>query len=181
MRSQHQENTLQCIKAFRGIENLILHCELDEPLSISADLVSAVSVSTGTRTRMALQSVLDSVRPGAALLSVEIAVSPTGITRSYGVDRAGLVDLLLGGEILANLSRLTQLRQLHFTLLDNDAEHDSGWWTAEMVRRLPNSCHATVSVEVCLLTDVWDQWLWNTSDKRNADAAVPVKDGIVGN
>ena len=131
----------------------MLNCELDEPLSISADRVSAVSASTGTRTHMALQSVLDSVRPGATLLSVEMAVSPTGITRSYGVDRAGLVDLLLGGEILANLSRFTQLRQLHFTLLDNDAEHDSGWWTAEMVRRLPNSCHATVSVEVCLLTD----------------------------
>ena len=69
---------------------------------------------------------------------------------SYGVDRAGLLDLLLGGRVQNILSRFPTLRQLHFTLEDNDGEYDSRWWTAEMVRRLPDTCHAAVSVNVIL-------------------------------
>ena len=53
--------------------------------------------------------------------------------------------------MLASLSRFTELRQLHFTLWEDDKDYyDAQWWTAEMVRRLPDSCHAAVSVEVLL-------------------------------
>ncbi|KAI0710623.1 hypothetical protein C8Q76DRAFT_738137, partial [Earliella scabrosa] len=51
---------------------------------------------------------------------------------SYGVDRTGLADLLLGDEMRAILSRFPELRQLHFTLEENDEEYDAQWWTAEM-------------------------------------------------
>ena len=84
---------------------------------------------------------------GGALLSLDVKVWPLS-TSSYGVDRTGLLDLLLGDEMLAILSRFPELRQLHFGLYENDGEHDAGWWTAEMVRRLPDSCHAAVSVKL---------------------------------
>ena len=62
----------------------------------------------------------------------------------------GFVELLLGDEMQAILSRFTELRELHFVLRENDGEYDAQWWTAEMVRRLPDSCHAAVSVQVRL-------------------------------
>ena len=110
--------------------------------------ISAISASS-TRTRT-LRSVLGSVHSGSALLSLEVRLWPLP-RDSYGVNRTGLLDLLLGDEMLAILSRFPELRQLHFTLDENDWEHDAQWWTAEMVRRLPDSCHAAVSVKVRLL------------------------------
>ena len=62
----------------------------------------------------------------------------------------GFVECLLGDEMLAILSRFPGLRQLHFTLDENDGEYDARWWTVKMARRLPDSCHAAVSVEVRL-------------------------------
>ena len=69
---------------------------------------------------------------------------------SHGVDRAGLVDLLVGGEMQGILGQFPELRQLHFTLVDNDSKYDAGWWSSEMIRRLPDSCRAAVSVDVVL-------------------------------
>ena len=86
---------------------------------------------------------------GGALLSLDVVVWSWS-RHSYWVDRTGLLDLLLGDEMLAILSRFTELRQLYFTLWGDDREHDAGWWTAEMAHRLPDSCHAAVSVEVHL-------------------------------
>ena len=97
------------------------------------------------------------MRSGSALLSLTVEVQSRyqGYDRgsSYEVDRTSLLDLPLGDEMLAILSRFPELRQLHFALTENDGEHDAQWWTAEMVRRLPDSCHAAVSVKVILLED----------------------------
>ena len=110
---------------------------------------SAVFASSTRRART-VRSVLGSVRSDGALLSIDVDVWSNGY---YGVDRTGFADLLLGDEMLAILSRFTELRQLHFTLWENYEEYDAGWWTAEMVRRLPDSCHAAVSVKVIPLED----------------------------
>ena len=87
------------------------------------------------------------------MLSLTVEVEPRrqaydGVRWSYGVDRTGLADLLLGDEMRAILSRFPELRQLYFTLEETDGKHDAGWWTAEMVRRLPHSCQSAVSVQV---------------------------------
>ncbi|KAI0683529.1 hypothetical protein C8Q76DRAFT_699197 [Earliella scabrosa] len=115
-------------------------------------------------------AVLSSVR-SSALRSISIRVvlhrmKDDGSGQvSYGVDRAGLLDLLLGGRVQNILSRFPTLRQLHFTFEDNDGEYDSRWWTAEMVRRLPDTCHATVSVNVILrLTGPWSH-MWLTPEQ----------------
>ena len=98
------------------------------------------------------RSVLGSVHSGKALLWLKVHAHVWSFddcgNSSRGVYRAGLADLLFADEMLAILSRFPELRQLHFTLPDNDGEYDAGWWTAEMVRRLPDSCHAALSVKV---------------------------------
>ena len=147
---RHQGNTLQCIKTFRELERLTIHCKLDYPPSdpgIRATPASGADMRT-------LQSMVGSVHSGSVLLSVTMFVWPSDEDSgwSYGVDRAGLLDHLRAG-MRAILSRFTTLRRLHFVLRDNDGEYDTVWWTAEMVRRLPDSCHAAVSVEARLWTD----------------------------
>ena len=144
---RHQGNTLQCIETFRGLERLTVQCSLDDPPSDAGIRARSVS-SARTRT---LRSVLGSVHSGGTLLSLDVEVWLLS-RDSYWVDRTGLLDLLLGDEMLAILSRFTELRQLYFTLWESDREHDAGWWTAEMVRRLPDSCHAAVSVKMRVWT-----------------------------
>ena len=94
-----------------------------------------------------LRSVLSSVRSGSALQSVSITIRYSD-QLSYMVDRTGLLDDLFKSDMVANLAGFSELRQLHLTLHENDEEHDSQWWAAEMVRRLPYSCCVAVSVEV---------------------------------
>lgn len=144
-----QENTLQCIEAFRGLERLMVYCQLDDSPS---DRGTSTMTPSGAATRAALQAVLDSVRSGSALLSVTVIVRPSNENPgwSYGVDRTGLVDYLLGEEMRAILSRFTALCQLDFRLWEHEGEHDAGWWKAEIARRLPGSCHAAVSVKLDL-------------------------------
>ena len=152
---QPQGSTLQCIETFRGLERITVHCQLDDAPSISAISASGAVSASGASTRT-LRSVLASVHSAASLLSITVDVWPSDSdsdrndrsSSSYGVDRTGLVDLLLGDEMLAILSRFPELHQLHFSLRDNDGEYNSGWWTAEMVRRFPDSGHAAVSVEM---------------------------------
>ena len=99
------------------------------------------------RTLRNLRSVLSSVRSGSALQSVSITIRYSD-QLSYMVDRTGLLDDLLKSDMVAILAGFPELRQLHLTLHENDEEHDSQWWAAEMVRRLPYSCRVAVSVEV---------------------------------
>ncbi|KAI0710594.1 hypothetical protein C8Q76DRAFT_798149 [Earliella scabrosa] len=94
--------------------------------------------------------------------------SVKGSRSSYGVDRMGLMDLLLGNKMLAILSQFTELNQLHFNLWENDGEYDAGWWMAEMARRLPDGCHAAVSVKVHLHTDDWHRHLWRSLEEIDA-------------
>ena len=96
------------------------------------------------------KAVLNRVRPSSALQTLSICVYRSflhGEIRN-GSDRIGLLDLLFGDEMPVIFSGFPELRQLHIILEDNDPEYDSGWWTAEVIRRLPPRCHATVSVEV---------------------------------
>ncbi|KAI0704580.1 hypothetical protein C8Q76DRAFT_178147 [Earliella scabrosa] len=162
------ENTLQCIKTFRELERLTVHCKLDDPPRSDPGINLAVSASSApTHT---LQCVLGSMHPGSALLSVMIVVWPSlkEGTQSYGADRTGLLDLLLGddSEILTILGQFSALRHFCFTLYENDPEYDDEWWTSEMVRRLPDSCKAAVSVKV----RPWmhEQHLWHTQEEIKA-------------
>ncbi|KAI0710616.1 hypothetical protein C8Q76DRAFT_798165 [Earliella scabrosa] len=125
---------------------------------------------SGAATRAALRAVLDRVHSGSALLSVTIIVRPSNENPgwSYGVDRTGLVDYLLGEEMRAILSRFPALCQLDFGLWEHDGEHDAGWWTAEIARRLPDSCHAAVSVKLDLRPQGYYEHLWHARKKIEA-------------
>ena len=130
---------MQCIQTFHGLE------QLDIPYAI-LDKAPSDPIRT-------VRSILSSVHSGSTLRSLKINLYPARPewTYIYWVDRAGLLDLLLGEEMLDILSRFTMLRQLHLFLWENDAEYDGRWWTAEIVRRLPDSCHnVQVSVRVLL-------------------------------
>ena len=124
----------------------MVFCGLDDPPSDrGTNVISASSARTCT-----VRSVLGSVPSGRALLSLKVNVWPSP-DNSYGVDRPGLLDLLLEDEMLAILSRFPELHHLHFALEDNDREHDAVWWMAEIVRRLPDSYHSALSVRILLM------------------------------
>ena len=91
---------------------------------------------------------------GAALQSLKIVVESWQVQEawSYGVDRTGIVDLLLGDEMLASLARFPELHQLRLTLDDNDAASDGRWWTGAMARRLPERWRTSVAVEVRVMS-----------------------------
>ncbi|KAI0710620.1 hypothetical protein C8Q76DRAFT_798167 [Earliella scabrosa] len=155
-------STLQCIESFSTLAHLKVACKLDDPLS---DPDSNTAISPFGARKGTLRSILASVRSGSALLSITVMVWPSD-NDSHGVDRAGLVDLLVGGEMQGILGQFPELRQLHFTLVDNDSKYDAGWWSSEMIRRLPDSCRAAVSVDVIL----WprEQHLWRTQEEIEA-------------
>ncbi|KAI0704576.1 hypothetical protein C8Q76DRAFT_801494 [Earliella scabrosa] len=157
------EGTLQLIQAFSELEHLYLRCRLDDPPSKP---LSTISIS-GIRTRT-LRSVLDSVNSGAALQSVKIVVQPWQIRDawSFGVDRAGLVDLLLGVEMLNSLSRFPKLHHVYLTLDDNDPAYDGLWWMGAMARELPERWHASVAVEVRVVS--FFVHLWHTREEIEA-------------
>ncbi|KAI0702739.1 hypothetical protein C8Q76DRAFT_232004 [Earliella scabrosa] len=143
------DNTLQCIEGFRRLEHLKIYCKLDPPPSSDPTSTTPASLRTQMRTLRNLRSVLSSVRSGSALQSITINVGFTKTLR-HVVDHTTLLDDLLASYMVAILSGFSGLRRLHLIVYDGDEEYGSQQWTAEMVRRLPDSwpAQAAVSVEV---------------------------------
>ncbi|KAI0800291.1 hypothetical protein C8Q74DRAFT_1364055 [Fomes fomentarius] len=107
-----------------------------------------------------LFATLTSVSSGSALHVVKITLPPPpGGQNSYLVDRSGLLDILLGADMLAVLDRYSLLTELHFFLIDSDARYDEAWWEEEMVCRLPSRLHAAVSVTIYQQHLGFDLWL----------------------
>ncbi|KAI0683528.1 hypothetical protein C8Q76DRAFT_318178 [Earliella scabrosa] len=148
------DDTLECIQHFQGLEHL----------AFRFNPYSEPKRSSQKRTNVWI-AVLNRVRPSSALQTLSICVYRSflhGEIRN-GSDRIGLLDLLFGDEMPVIFSGFPELRQLHIILEDNDPEYDSGWWTAEVIRRLPPRCHATVSVEVELCS--YKPHLWHSAEQ----------------
>ena len=130
------DSLLPSIKAFLRLKHLEV---------IFFDVSRSESLETSIRD---LQSVLDAVHSGSgsALQSLQLHITCEDRYPNYSVDRMGLLDLLLGEEMVATLSKFSCLRQLNVTLVDNDEEFDDRWWSEEMASRLPG--HIAVEVDV---------------------------------
>lgn len=103
-----------------------------------------------------LFSILSRVSSGSDLHVLSISLFPTRrsprtlATRrkwSYLVDRSGLLDVLVGADMLKVLDGFPALSQLRFKLWENDEDYNEVWWKEEMVCRLPSRFHA-VTIEL---------------------------------
>ncbi|KAI0800429.1 hypothetical protein C8Q74DRAFT_413259 [Fomes fomentarius] len=111
-------------------------------------------------------SILTSVPSGSALHSLSLSLHPPfslkSGTTSYHVDHHGLLDLLVGADMLKVLDGFPSLSQLSFELHESDEDYDVVWWKEEMMHRLPSHLHA---VTIKLHMETWNYTLWLTEEE----------------
>ncbi|KAI0767585.1 hypothetical protein C8Q74DRAFT_1219418 [Fomes fomentarius] len=131
---------LQCIENFQRLQTLFIQVDSDK----QDDTYNPLRMSKIRR----LFSILTRVSSGSALQTLSIELDPQERPeRSYNVGRSGLLDLLVGVDMLKVLDGFPSLSELHFKLWENDEDYDEVWWEEQMVRRLPDRLH-TVTVAI---------------------------------
>ncbi len=131
---------LQCIQNLHRLQTLDIHFHVKNEDHIY-DTPPMTKIST-------LPSILTSVSSGSALHDLRLSLHPTQIGGyTYLVDRRGLLDMLVGGDLPRVYNGFPSLSQLIFKLYENDEGYDNVWWKEEMVRRLPSHLHAAVRIE----------------------------------
>ncbi|KAI0767587.1 hypothetical protein C8Q74DRAFT_965868 [Fomes fomentarius] len=150
---------LQCIENFQRLRTLHIELGLDK----QDDTYDPLPMSKIRK----LFSILTRVSSGSALHTLSINLYPQqGPETGYTVGRSGLLDLLLGVDMLKVLDGFPSLSQLHFRLREDDEDHDKVWWKEQMVRRLPSHLYTvTVTIEPYMYNN--GPYLWQTEDEIN--------------